>query len=273
MLRYPIPCGACDTHMHIYDPAYQALPGSNFPALSGSLADYRALQQRLGLTRTVVVQPTAYGADNRCTLAAMAQLGAARGVAIVAMEASDAEIARLDAQGMRGIRYHMLPGGGVIWDSLPAMAARVAAFGWHVQLQSEGHEFAARAPLLARLPCDVVIDHIGRFRGPVAADDANWAALRRLVDGGRCWVKLSAPYHGSQSGPPRYQDLGALACELVRAAPERMLWASNWPHPSLRDNFPDDAQLLDLLAEWAPDEATRQRILVDNPARLYGFNA
>lgn len=273
MLRYPTPCGACDTHMHIYDPAYQALPGSNFPALSGSLADYRALQQRLGLTRTVVVQPTAYGTDNRCTLAAMAQLGAARGVAIVAMEASDAEIARLDALGMRGIRYHMLPGGGVTWGSLPAMAARVAGFGWHAQLQFEGREFAARAPLLARLACDVVIDHIGRFRGPVAADDANWAALRRLVDGGRCWVKLSAPYHGSRSGPPRYQDIGALAGELVRAAPERMLWASNWPHPSLKADFPDDAALLDLLGEWAPEAATRQRILVDNPARLYGFAA
>lgn len=257
--------------MHIYDPAYQALPGSNFPALSGALADYRKLQQRLGLARNVVVQPTAYGADNSCTLAAMAQLGDARGVAIVAPAASAAEIGRLNARGMRGIRYHMLPGGGVTWDSLPAMAARVAGLGWHAQLQFEGHEFAARAPLLAKLPCDVVIDHIGRFRGPLAADDANWAALRRLVDGGRCWVKLSAPYHGSRNGPPHYADIGALARELARAAPERMLWASNWPHPSLKDSFPDDAGLLDLLAEWAPNAAARQRILVDNPAQLYGF--
>ncbi|MEK6593692.1 MAG: amidohydrolase family protein [Pseudomonadota bacterium] len=257
--------------MHIYDPAYQALPGGNFPALSGALADYRKLQQRLGLSRTVVVQATAYGADNSCTLAAMAQLPDVRGVAIVATAVSDAEIGRLNALGMRGIRYHLLPGGGVTWDSLVTMAARVAGFGWHVQLQFEGLEFAARAPLLASLPCDIVIDHIGRFRGPVAADDANWAALRRLVDGGRCWVKLSAPYHGSRSGPPYYEDIGALARELVRAAPERMLWASNWPHPSLKSNFPDDAGLLDLLAEWASSEAARQRILVDNPAKLYGF--
>jgi D-galactarolactone isomerase len=257
--------------MHIYDPAYAARPGSNFPVLSGALTDYLALQKRLGLSRTVVVQPTAYDDDNRCTLAAMAQLAEARGVAIVSPGASDAEIAGLDALGMRGVRYHMLPGGGVSWDSMHAMASRVASLGWHVQLQLEGAELAERAPLLSVLPCDLVVDHIGRFRAPVAADDPNWLALRRLVDGGRCWVKLSAPYHGSKSGPPHYADIGALARQLARAAPERMLWASNWPHPSLKADFPDDAGMLDLLSEWAPDAEARRRILVDNPARLYRF--
>jgi D-galactarolactone isomerase len=151
------------------------------------------------------------------------------------------------------------------------MAARAAGFGWHVQLQLEGHEIGARASLLAKLPCNLVIDHIGRFPGPVAENDANWAALRRLVDSGRCWVKLSAPYYGSRSGPPDYEDIGAMARELIVAGPGRMLWASNWPHPSLKNNFPDDAGLLDLLAQWTLDEATRQRILVANPAQLYGF--
>jgi len=239
--------------------------------LSGALADYARLKQRLGLSRTVVVQPTAYGTDNSCTLEAMARLGEARGVAIVAPEETDAGIARLNTLGMRGVRYHMLPGGGVTWDSLAVMASRVAKLGWHVQLQLEGHEIGERASLLARLPCDVVIDHVGRFRGPVAKNDANGAALRRLVDAGHCWVKLSAPYHGSRNGPPDYEDIGVLARELIVAAPERMLWASNWPHPSLKNNFPDDAELLGLLAQWAPDEATRRRILVANPAQLYGF--
>lgn len=270
--RLAAPAGACDTHMHIYDPLYRALPGTNFPAQPATLAHYLELRQRLGLTRAVVVQPTAYGSDNRCTLAAMTALGdSARGVAIVETGAPDAEIARLTALGMRGIRYHMLAGGGVTWDSMAQMAARVAPHGWHVQVQAEGSDWARHEALLAGLPCAVVIDHIGRFRAPVAADDPNWRALRRLVDGGRCWVKLSAPYHGSASAAPRYDDIGELARMLLRAAPERMLWATNWPHPSLQSGFPDEAALLDLLADWAPNEAARRMTLVDNPARLYGF--
>jgi D-galactarolactone isomerase len=273
--RLPTPRGACDTHMHIFEPAYKPLPGANFPSMPGTVAEYRKLRARLGITRTVIVQPTAYGNDNRCTLAAMQALAdgqhQTRGVAIIFPGDSDAEIARLDALGMRGIRYHMLPGGGVSWDTLKAMAARVAAHGWHVQLQMDGREITAREALLQALPCDIVIDHIGRFMQPVAADDAGWKAFRRLVDGGRCWVKLSAPYHGSRTGAPRYEDAGALAMELIRAAPERMLYATNWPHPSLKNNFPDDAALLDLLGAWAGSEAVRERILVANPAQLYGF--
>lgn len=275
--RLPVPAGACDTHMHIFEPAYKPLPGTNFPSMPGTVAAYRKLRKRLGLTRNVVVQPTAYGNDNRCTLLAMQKLAdgqhQTRGVAIVHPADSDAEIARLHQLGVRGIRYHMLPGGGVTWESLPAMAARVAAHGWHVQVQMDAREFTVREALLKALPCELVIDHIGRFMQPVAPQDANWAAFRRLVDGGRCWVKLSAPYHGSKSGPPDYADAGVLARALIRAAPERMLYATNWPHPSLKDSFPDDAALLDLLNEWAGSDAVRQKILVSNPARLYGFQA
>ncbi len=273
--RLPTPPGACDTHMHIFEPGYQPLPGANVPAIPGTVAEYRKLRARLGITHTVIVQPAAYGNDNRCTLAAMRALAdgthRTRGVAIVLPGDSDAEITRLTAAGIRGIRYHLLPGGGVTWDTLATMAARVAAHGWHVQLQLDGRELAAREAQLNALPCAIVIDHIGRFMQPVAADDAGWQALRRLVDGGRCWVKLSAPYHGSKSGPPRYADAGVLAMELIGAAPERMLYATNWPHPSLKNNFPDDAVLLDLLGEWAGSAAVRERILVANPAQLYGF--
>ncbi|MBM3374274.1 MAG: amidohydrolase [Betaproteobacteria bacterium] len=273
--RRPSPVGTCDTHMHIFEPQYVPRPGGNVPAMPGNIAAYRALRARLGITRTVIVQPTAYGNDNRCTLAAMQALAddrhQTRGVAIVLPEDSDAEIARLGAAGIRGLRYHLLPGGWVQWDTLAAMAARVAAQGWHVQIQCDGRELAQREALLRTLSCDIVIDHIGRFMQPVAVDDPGWLALQRLVDGGRCWVKLSAPYHGSQSGPPRYEDAAELARQLIRAAPERMLYASNWPHPSLKSDFPDDAALLDLIGDWAGSEALRQRILVDNPAQLYGF--
>ncbi len=271
----PVPPDACDTHMHIYDPAYKPLAGANLPAMAATVDDYRALRARLGLTRVVVVQPTAYGNDNRCTLMAVQALSEgrdlARGVAIVLPDDTDAEIERLQGLGVRGLRYHLLPGGGVAWDTLPVMAARVAAFGWHVQVQLEGRDIAAREAVLRALPGELVIDHIGRFAQPLAEDDASRAALLRLVDGGRCWVKLSAPYHGSRSGPPGYDDVAPLARQLIRAAPERMLYATNWPHPSLRQDFPDDAGLLDLVGDWAGSEAVRERILVTNPAQLYGF--
>ncbi len=261
--------------MHIYHPEYAPLPGTNFPSLPATVDDYRRLRTRLGLTRAVIVQPTAYGNDNRCTLMAMRALGEGkdltRGVAILLPTDTDAEIGRLHQLGVRGLRYHMLPGGGVTWETLLAMAARVAASGWHVQVQMEGHEFSARLPTLQALPCDLVIDHIGRFAPPLAGNDVNWAALLKLVDSGRCWVKLSAAYHGSKSGPPDYADVAPLAQALIRAAPERMLYATNWPHPSLKSNFPDDAGLLDLIADWAGSTGVREQILVANPAKLYDF--
>jgi len=282
--KLPSPVGTCDTHMHIFEPGYTVLPGTNLPAIPGNTAEYRKLRARLGITRTVIVQPAAYGNDNRCTLEAMKALAddthQTRGVAIVLPGDSDAEIARLTAAGIRGIRYHLLPGGGVSWDTLKEMAARVAPHGWHVQIQVDGRELAGREALLKALPCDMVIDHIGRFTQPIAADDPAWKVMRSLVDSGRCWVKLSAPYHGSKTGAPDYADAGNTAKELIRAAPERMLYATNWPHPSLKSNYPDDAALLDLLNEWAGSEAPqgdflqgalREQILVKNPAKLYGF--
>ena len=134
-----------------------------------------------------------------------------------------------------------------------------------------GEELAEREQLLANLDCDLVVDHIGRFTAPVDSNTPGVRALYRLLDAGRCWVKLSAPYHGSKSGPPRYEDIGAIAVELVKRWPERMLFATNWPHPSVEGEMPDALALMRLLWKWAPDATTRKRILVDNPAKLYGF--
>lgn len=268
-----VPPGATDTHMHVYDTAVPAVPGA--PALPGHFPAeaYRAMQRRVGLARVVVVQPNAYGADNRVTLAAIAALGpGARGVAVVRPEVSDAELERLTAGGIRAIRFFALPAGVLSWEVMDEMAARVHPFGWSAIVQLDGRTLPEREAQIARLPGRFVIDHTGKFLEPVAPDHPAFRALLRLVDTGRCWVKLSAPYETSKSGPPRYQDVGALARALVRHAPERMLWASNWPHPSEpMGKKPDEAALLDLLLEWAPDEATRRKILVDNPAELYGF--
>jgi D-galactarolactone isomerase len=191
---------------------------------------------------------------------------------VVEPSASDAELERLTAAGARGIRFHMLKGGVLPWDVLEEMAARVHDVGWHVQLQCNGRELPEREALLKRLPGDLVIDHVGRFMDPVPHGHAAFACLLRLLESGRTWVKLSAPYESSRAGPPAYEDVAPLARALVGAAPERVLWASNWPHPGHTDlALRDDARLLDLLLEWAPEAATRHRILVENPAALYGF--
>jgi D-galactarolactone isomerase len=271
--RLPTPPGACDTHLHIYEPGYDMRASASHPSQPGTLAHYRELQKRLGLGRAVIVQPSAYGTDNKCTLEAIAKLGdAGRGVAIVDPAASDAEFDRLTKLGIRGVRYHMR-GGVLTWESMPRVAARVAAFGWHVQLQCESKEIAAHEAMLAKLPCDLVIDHMGRFDAGVDFNDPSWRAMMKFLAGGRCWVKLSGPYYGSKSGPPRYPDKDRIARALIKAAPERMVWATNWPHPSFKKDFPDEGTLLDLVADWAQDDALRRRILVDNPARLYGFGS
>jgi D-galactarolactone isomerase len=269
--RLAAPAGACDCHMHVYDRRYQPAPTSLFPPPDAPLEAYRAVQRQLGLTRAVIVQPNAYAFDNACTEEAVAALGAnGRGVATIPADIADAEIERLTRAGFRGARCYMLKGGLLSWDDVPAIAAKVAPFGWHVQLQLDGRDLPLHAGRIARLPTETVIDHNGKFLEPVPPTHPSFRALLALLNGGRCWVKLSAPYETSKSGPPGYDDVSALARALAASHPERCVWASNWPHPNARPT-PSNALMLDLLLDWAPDEATRYRILVDNPARLYGF--
>jgi D-galactarolactone isomerase len=264
------PPGMCDTHMHIYEPHYPARPEVAKPPVA-TVPEYNKLRERLGITRTVVVQPNAYGADNRCTLAAMQALGpSARGVAVVNPDVTDAELERLTKAGIRAIRFMLLPGGPLSWDVFDQLTARVHEFGWNVNLQIDGRTFAERETQLRRVRGDLVIDHVGKFLEPVKTDHPGFRTVLKLLENGRTWVKLSAPYEVSKVGAPSYADVGALAKALVKAAPDRMLWASNWPHPGARPT-PDDSNLLDLLLDWAPDEGTRHKVLVDNPARLYGF--
>lgn len=264
------PPGACDTHMHVYEPGYGMAPTALQPPPDGRLEDYRLVQERLGLERVVIVQPTTYGDDNRCTLEAIAALGdSARGVAVVGTGAGDEVYENLTARGIRGIRFHMLPGGALPWEDLDVLAGRAADHGWHIQLQLDGRLLPEFEAQIRSWPGELVIDHTGKFLDPVSPDHAAFRCLKGLVADG-AWVKLSAPYETSKAGPPRFDDVAALARELVRESPDRMLWASNWPHPG-QDPRPDDAILLDTLLHWADDEATRNKILADNPARLYGF--
>jgi len=264
---------ACDTHLHFYDGRYPAAPTAVLHPHDATPEQYRALQRQLGLDRLVVVQPTTYGLDNSCQLAAMASFGdTARGVMVIGNTTTDDELARLTGLGVRGARFHMLSGGAVPWDALDETAARIAPFGWHIQLQLNGRELAGRREQLLQLPVDIVVDHVGRFMPPVDVDDPCFVTLVDLAESGRCWVKLSAPYESSvepvTDSATDHGDLQPLIDTLVDRVPERLLWGTNWPHPG-QTVRPSPHVLAAQLAQWVDDAATRRTILVDNPDGLY----
>lgn len=276
----PVPAagvtGACDCHIHIYEEGAPLASGATFKPPHAPLSAYRTVQRTLGLQRVVLVQPTGYGFDNAILLAALAELGSARARAVVVVppQVRDVELEELHAAGVRGIRYMMLaPGGGLLpWDTLETMAARIAPLGWHINLQLDGRELPRYIDRLERLPCKLVIDHIGKFLAPVLPENPCFQALLRVLGREGRWVKLAAPYETSRLGPPGYDDVGLLAKALVQSLPQHCLWATNWPHPN-RQAPPRDADLLNLLSHWAPEAGVRDRILVDNPAQVYGFGA
>jgi D-galactarolactone isomerase len=263
----------CDCHVHFYGAPerYPLAPTNAYQPPLATVGAYRSVMERLGITHVVAVQPSAYGADNRCTLDAVAELGpCARAVMVVTPETSKADLRTLHDRGARGARFFFLRKKLLGWDDLEKIAPLLADLGWHAQLQFDGMEFAEREQIIARLPCTVVIDHNGKFLQPVTGDHPSMQALLRLLETGRCWVKASAPYETSRSGPPGYDDVGAIARRLIAAAPERVVWASNWPHGA-QATKPDDLALLTLLSRWCPDTRTRRKILAENPAILYGF--
>jgi predicted TIM-barrel fold metal-dependent hydrolase len=269
------PSGAADCHIHIYDPRFvQYNPGRATPK-NAAVDDYRLLQKRIGTTRVVVVTPRNYATDNRVTLDAVAQLGAsARGVAVLHPTVTDAELKALNDGGIRGIRFSLGGADAVVtWDMVEPLSKRVADLGWHVQFNIDGNQIVAQADLLGRLPSQLVFDHMGHPTLPAGIEHASFAVVRRLIDRGRTWIKLSGAYINSEIGPPDYPEATKTAQAFVQAAPERMVWGSDWPHPGeqSKPTLPNDALLFDLLAAWAPQEPTRRRILVENPENLYGF--
>ncbi len=267
------PAKACDCHMHIYDAKYPADPKATLKPADALVADYKLLQKRIGTSRNVVVTPSTYGTDNRVTLDAIAQIGpTARGVAVVDATVTDAELKRLNGLGIRGIRFNLVQAGATTAEMIEPLSRRVNDLGWHIQIHMKGEQIAGIEDLLLRVPSPIVFDHLGRLAQPNALDNPGFKTISKLIDKGRTWVKLTGAYQDTKVGPPTYSDTVAVARAYIKAAPERMVWASDWPHPTEKDK-PDDAVLFDLLAEWAPDEAMRTRILVQNPATLYGFPA
>ena len=272
--RLKAPAGSCDCHHHIYDagrfPPVQ--PGGTIIA-DARVEEYRMLQRRIGTSRNIVVTPLAYDTDNRVTLDAIARLGPnARGVAVIRPTVTDTELKMLADGGVRGIRFSLADprNAPTSIEMIEPLSKRVNALGWHVQISMSADQIVAAQELWNRLPSAIVFDHMGHVPQPAGLSHPVFNVIRRLVDKGRTWVKLSLTYDNTKDGPPGYADLTRVARAYVKAAPERMVWGSNWPHPN-EASKPDDATLFDLMSKWAPDQATRNRILVQNPIALYGF--
>jgi predicted TIM-barrel fold metal-dependent hydrolase len=273
-LKEAIPENACDCHLHIFDPRFARDPELEAVYLGCTTEDYFAMRARMGTRRAVIVQAKRYGTDNACLVDAMAQFnGDARGVAVVAPDVSDASLQQLDTAGVRGLRFSLWNPTDTVMtiDMLEGLAARIAPLGWHVQLHMSGDQIAAHDALLSRLPCPIVIDHLARLPPEQGIRHPAWDIVKRLIDRGQCWVKLSGAYLNTIAGGPGYPDATEVAQAFIAAAPDRVVWGSDWPHVTEAGHRPDTVALLALLRQWAPDPAVRQRILVENPASLYGF--
>ena len=281
---FEIPRGACDCHVHVFDP--ERFPYANervYTPPTASLADLGELQAALHFDRVVIVQPSVYGTDNSCTLDAIRRLGArGRGVAVIDKSTGAGALDDMAAAGIRGVRLNFETAGetdpAAIRRGLAAVAEQVRGRNWHVQFNTSLPVIAALKDDFAALPFPIVIDHFGRAKAALGPSQPGFDALLELVKSGRAYVKISAAYRMSDRAPD-FPDAPPIAQALIAANPDRIVWGSNWPHPgrgatrtAIAPPYPnDDGLLLNQLPRWAPDPAIRRKILVDNPARLYGF--
>jgi predicted TIM-barrel fold metal-dependent hydrolase len=278
--RHKLPAGSTDCHCHVFDDPqkYPLVEPRSYTPPYLPLARYLGMCETVGLQRTVQVNASVYGFDNSLTLDIIAALGQhrARGVAGIRPDVTAAELARLNAGGMRGARLSTRVKGYGGTELLDTFAQKLAPLGWHLQLHvGNNSELAELETRLMKLPAALVFDHMGCVRGGRdTVDSAGFQALLRIVQKrDDCWVKISSWYHRSQSGAPDFADMRPFAHALVAARPERMVFGTNWPHPNHfpPETCPDDGDLIDLFCDWIPDAAVRERILVTNPAQLYGF--
>jgi 2-pyrone-4,6-dicarboxylate lactonase len=271
--QFEMPPGACDCHAHIFGPQsrYSYDPKRRYTPPDALITDYVRMLTVLGVDRGVLVQPSVYMTDNTALLDGLVESPIPmRGIAVVGADVTDAELERMHVAGVRGLRLNLRHDNGVGADIAPALARRIAPLGWHLQfrIMSENYDSVLRS--LDDLAVDIVVDHIGQVPIEDGVGGKDFQALLKLVRTGRVWVKLSAPMRMSKQGLP-YADVTPFARELVATAPSQMLWATDWPHTTITGQMPNDGALADLLLDWIPDEATRRRVLVENPAKRYGF--
>jgi len=288
-VNFEMPAGACDCHTHIHgDPAtFPWFEGRVYTPELASPEEMSALHKALHVQRVVIVTPSVYGIDNSATLFGMKARGNdARGVAVIGDKTTESELDALGQAGFRGIRLNLATGGtndpNVGKSRFQAAVERVKARNWHIQIYTNLAMISAVKDLIAASPVPVVFDHFGGAQAALGVDQPGFADLVGLVKSGNAYVKISGAYRASTLGPD-YADCVPLAKALIGANADRIVWGTDWPHPDSvtppgrknTDVTPlfqiDDGRLLNQLAVWAPDAATRKKILVDNPARLYGF--
>jgi 2-pyrone-4,6-dicarboxylate lactonase len=277
--KFALPPLACDTHAHICGPhaRYEYFRDRVYTPPDCLLADYDRMLATLGVQRAVLIQPSVYDTDNRAMLDAMETAGPRlRGVAVVKDDVSERELRDFHDAGVRGVRVNIVDvkdrkAGTLPLEALRRLAVKVKPFGWHMEFLLHVDEFPDLDRLLADFPVDTVYGHLGYMKTARGVADPGFQALLRLMGTGRAWVKLTGPYRISGEPLP-HRDTIALAHALLGANPERVIWGTDWPHVMVKGAMPNDGDLCDLLLDWVPDTATRTRVLVENPARLYGFD-
>ncbi len=271
---FAVPQGACDCHVHIFgDPArYAYKKVRRYTPSAATIDDYRHVMRVLGLDRAVIVQ-TGIFHGNDVTYDALRESGGQwRGIALLDASVSETELARLNEAGFRGVRLNPRNVKSDDLKDMELLAQKIAPFGWHLQFHLDARSLTTLGPRLRKLPVEVVVDHLGHMPVDAGVEHPGFVELLAMLRDGRTWVKLSSPNRFGDPQPP-YPSVTPYAHALIAAAPDRCVWASDWPHSRFGGLMPNDGDLLDLLKVWAPDEAVRKRILVDNPARLYGFPA
>jgi len=276
--KFALPAGAADCHAHICGPAdsYRYAESRIYTPPDALVDDYTAMLRTMGIERAVIVNPSVYGADNTVTLKALETPGfELRGVAVIDGDTvADDALRRMDRAGVRGVRVNLVdvadPSGGLPLDAVTRLARRVAPLGWHVEFLIHVDSMPGFDAVFADFPTDIVLGHLGYMRPDRGPSEPGFRALLRLMKKGRCWVKLTGPYRITAGDKP-YAGVTPTARALVEAAPDRLVWGSDWPHVMVTKPMPNDGDLCDLLLDWIPDEAVRKQVLVDNPARLYGF--
>lgn len=264
------PSGSCDAHVHVFAPdsADHLTARRSYTPYLVTDEHYLRLAESLGLERAVLVQPSVLGTNNSALLSALSRHPERwRGVVVIPPDLPDHELADLHARGIRGTRINRINLGGLELADIAALGRRLEPFGWHIQLQINIEKTPELSALARQCPVPLVIDHMGFARPEAGVNAGPFQSLLEEIGAGHVWVKLSAPYRLCRSTD--YADLRPLIDALVAARPDRLLWASDWPHTELWSDMPDDADLIDLIPAWLPNEELRRMVLVDNPSNLY----
>ncbi len=273
--RFVPPPGAVDAHCHVFGPEaeFPFAPERKYTPCDASKAQLFALRDFLGFSRNVIVQATCHGNDNRAMVDAVRAGGdKARGIASVGPDITMAALREMDAAGVRGVRFNFLKR---LVDATPrevflSISRKIAELGWHIVVYFEAEELDSLLPFLAQLPTTIVVDHMGRPDVAKGVDSPDFARFIALMEKNpRVWSKVTCPERLSVSGPPAYDDVVPFAARLVSLFPDRVLWGTDWPHPNMTTHAPDDGGLVDFIPRIAPTKEQQQKLLVDNPMRLY----